>query len=379
MKFDRFSLVLFTVLLAACGFSACSDDNSSSDNDSTQEPVWIFDDFSDAQKDSLPVIPVKSINDMGQWASDIHLFGDYAYVVDSGNNAIHRIHLADLSVDKNYVDLGQNASPYAAYADEKSLYVAVQGKQSVIAYPHDNLASPQVIKDNLVAPTAIYSHNDMLLIADSEYDYNDATKTGGKIYVQSDKTGLIQLISSSQNPGFLDYCPTNEWIFSINSGVISFYPETTPPEKSCLDVWDAKNLSAETENKPIYSFCVDHASLGRTTKHQNTLYVGDALKPIVHVMVVEDMKKTGTAFTELVLSEESSGLTVPVDMGSMLGIIEYNHDMLYLTDGTEIKSYRLSKSDVSAKGPIDAVYDSARKQLLILNSNAGSVDVLKLQ
>lgn len=344
----------------------------------TDNVICLYDNLSDEVKAELPIVPVKTLEGIGQWATDIELFGDYAYVVDGTNNVIHRIHLADLSMDKNYINLGQNASPYAANADDKALYVAVQGKNSVIKYPHDDVANPVTIADNLIAPTAIYSRDGAIYIADSEYDYNDASKTGGKAYVYDESGKKAELVTTSQNPGFLEYCPKYNWLFTINSGVISFYPETKGPEKSCIDLWEVLNLKSDHETVPFRTYCVDGATFGRAIKNKGTVYIGDALKPNLYAVYIEDILKEGTQLKTIEISKDKNGLTVPVDMGEYLGVIEYNRDMFYLRKGSEeIAAYRLSKDGVAKKNPMDAVYDTKRKQLLILNANAGTVDVLK--
>lgn len=375
MKIKQYAAML---LCMGCLVSGCSVDDSNELNDS-DVPVYLFGNLSDEIKKDLPFKPVKTLDGMGEGVTDIDLYNNFAYVVDSMNNVIHRIHLDELSVDKNYIDLGQNAAPYAVYADDNGLYVAVQGKKSVIKFPPDKPNEPVVLSDNLIAPSAIYSYNDLLFYADSEYDYNDASKTGGKVHVITKENEHIELVSSYQNTGFLDYCPTYDWIFAVNSGIVSFYPEVMPPEKSCVDLWDAKNLSVAEENKPAYTFCVDNTSLGRMSKSQGTLYMGDALKPVIHGLWVNDVPKGKGHIEDIVLSDDSTGLTTPVDMGTSLAVVEFNHDMLYFRKDQVLTSYRLSKTQTLNKGPIDAVYDAKHKQLLILNSIAGSVDVFKVE
>lgn len=359
------------------------DDNTSNptnpeDTDSSSGDVLnLFGKLTDEQKKTVPLTPLKTLNDMGLYPSDMDLYGDYAYVVDSGNNTIHRIKLDDLSVEKNYVDLGLDASPYAAFADKDALYVAAQGKQAVYKYPHDNPGNFSVVASGLVAPTAVYTKNGSIYIADSEYDYANPTQTGGKVHVISDTQDAFTLTSTSQNPGFLDHCPMFNWIFSVNSGVITFGQTMLAPEKSCVDVWEIASLSGDKENTPIRTYCLENTSLGRTIKSNVVLYIGDALKPVIHALDIKSINAGTAEFKTITLSNDDTGMTTPVDVENHLAVLEFNHDTITWFEDEKQTTYRLSSSKAAAKGPIDAVYDATRKQLLILNSTSGSVDVLK--
>ncbi len=350
--------------------------NHTPDTPSTT-PINLFGKLTEEQKNALPLLPLKTLNNMGLYPSDMALFGDYAYVVDSGNNTIHRIKLDDLSVEKNYVDLGLDASPYAAFADKDALYVAAQGKQAVYKYPHENPADFSIVASGLIAPTAVYTQNGSIYIADSEYDYATPSKTGGKVHVISDTQDAFYLTSTAQNPGFLDHCPMFNWIFSVNSGVITFGQTMIPPEKSCVDVWEIATLSSDRKNAPLRTYCLENTSLGRTIKSNVVLYIGDALKPAIHSLDIKSINADAAEFKTIKLSDDEIGMTTPVDLDNHLAVLEFNHDTLTWFENEKQTTYRLSSTKAASKGPIDAVYDSPRKQLLILNSTSGSVDVLK--
>ena len=363
--------------------SACSDDGESTHiQDVGDVDIHIFGPMTEELKAEMPLLPVKTIDELGSWPSDITISSDYAFVV-AGNNVIHRIHLDTLEVERNYIDLGQNAAPYSAEADEEALYVALQGNGTVVKYPHSNPKDSTVVLKDLVAPTAIYLRDGNIFVTDSEYDYSDPSKTGGKLYAILKDKGTVVLDTTVQNPGFLEYCPMFNLIMSVNSGIVTFNQETkvsTAPEKSCVDIWKIDNLSTDGEHNPDWTFCRENTTLGRTYKSSGILYVGDGLKSSIHAVNILDIPENKAVFETIKLSDEAVGLTTPVDLGNQLAVLDFNNDRLYWFEGKKVKtSYRLSESKAAGRGPIDAVFDTERKQLLILNSNAGSVDVLKRQ
>ncbi|MBQ9394077.1 MAG: hypothetical protein IJU23_00965 [Proteobacteria bacterium] len=376
----KYASLLFVA--SALLISACSDDGEDTHiQDVGESDVYLFGSMTDALKAELPLVPVKTIDELGEWPSDITISSDYAFVVSSGKNVIHRINLETLEVERNYIDLGQGAAPYSAEADEDALYVALQGNPSVIKYPHSNPKDSTVILKDLVAPTAVYLRDGNIYATDSEYDYGDASKTGGKLYsILKDKAETVVVDTTVQNPGFLEYCPMYNLIITVDSGVVTFGQETKAPEKSCVDMWKIEDLSTDGQIKPMYTFCKENVTLGRTFKSNGVLFVGDGLKPQVHAINMVDVPGGNAEFETIKLSDDATGLTTPVDVGNQLVVVDYNNDRLYWFDGKKVKtSYRLSASKSAQRGPIDAVYDAYRKQLLILNSASGSVDVLKKQ
>lgn len=389
MKINKFILYLISAFL----ISSCTDDvdeSTQGDVGTEQEgfdnqeellnDIYLFGDLSEAQKSVLPLVPVKTLDEMGNWPSDITMSSKYAFVVDSGNNAIHRIELSTLEVERNYIDLGQNAAPYSAEADEEALYVALQGKNSVIKYPHSNPKESTVILSDLQAPTAIYIRDGNIYVTDSEYNYEEPSKTGGKLYAILKDKGTVVLDTTVQNPGFIEHCPMYDLIMTVNSGIVSFSPDATPPSKSCVDMWKIDEISQDGVNKPKWTFCRENTSLGRTIKSSGIFYAGDGLKSAVHAINMLEVPEGKAEFKTIVLSDESIGMTTPVDLGNQLAVLDFNNDRLYWFDGMKVKSsYKLTESKTSSRGPIDAVYDSEHKHLLILNSTSGSVDVLKKQ
>lgn len=81
----------------------------------------------------------------------------------------------------------------------------------------------------------------------------------------------------------------------------------------------------------------------------------------------------------MALHEDNLGLTTPVAVGSSLIVTDFNHDTVSWVRDGEILNLKLSPAEDAPKGPIDAVYDAARQQILVLNSTSGSIDVMRVK
>lgn len=369
------------ILLGLCvAFCGCDDE----DNTQKYEDFYIFGDLSEADRTQLPVSAVKSIDAAGLYPSDMAMDGDDVLIVDSGNNAINRLNLEDLSLEKAYIDLGQNASPYAVWVDSENLYVALQGTtKTVQSYSRANPDEMTTLEADWIAPTAVISNQDAIFVADSEYDYTAPTDSkSGKIY-RFDKSGDVTatMTTTAQNPGFLDLIEVNgeNYLIAVDAGIITFGETTVPPKTSCVDFWKLSTLSQEM-TAPVATYCLENASLGRTAVVDQTLYIGDALRPVVHTLSLDSLKTDRREMGEIAILEgETLGLTTPLNVADTLVVFNYNDSTMTWFGGDETLRIRLTPSSEVYKGPIDALYDAVRRQIVILNSGSGSLDILSTQ
>lgn len=367
-------LLPFMLCLSLPAWTACGGD----DPDTPMTNINLFGDLDAETQAALPLKAVTSLTDIGLWPSDLAIYGDYAYVVDSGNNAITRIHLTDFKVEKNYIDLGADASPYAVYADAEDIYVALQGKGTVARISSANPTDIATAASDLRAPTAILTAGDALCIADSEYDYASPQNTKGSIHVITSQ-GAFTVPSSSPNPAFIDTISLNgtTYLLSINAGVIDFATQT-PPAKSCIDIWQIPQNLASAQ--PANSVCVSNANLGRVTTLDQMLYVGDGMTPTLYKLPLGSLLTKDAQFTYMPILNAPKGTTTPIAIGDHLAVIDFTSDSISWAAESAPQTYYLTTpAENPVKGPIDIVYDAARKQILILNSLSETIDVLAIK
>lgn len=354
-------------------FTACED------ADEAFSYTNLFGKVTPEEQEMSPFTAVKSLEDVGLWPSDLDLYGDYAYVVDSGNNAITRISLSALTVEKNYADLGKDASPYAIHASNNALYVALQANGTIAQIPYSDPKAVTTVTEGLIAPTAVITHGENIIIADSEYDYATPQNTKGSIHFKTPQ-GETVLPSSSPNPAFLDIVTIEgkDYLLSINAGVIDFV-NNTPPEKSCIDVWPLEDVSSLT--KPVSYICIPAASLGRTAVIGDNLYAGDAMAPIYYIIPLSKLLSSPPKYSYSTADPELTKATItPVNVEDTLTMINFSQDTISWGDSYYFMTYSISgATENPVKGPIDIVYDAPRKHILILNSLSETVDVLSYE
>lgn len=370
---------ILSIALALSMFSACQSEEQEDNNGTPSAPINLYGELDPDLKAALPLNAVTSLNDIGLWPSDLAIFGDYAYVVDSGNNAITRIGLNDLKVEKNYVDFGENASPYAIYANSEAIYVALQGNGTIARVAHDNPSEITTIANGLIAPTAVCANQGDTYIADSEYDYANPQNTKGSIHLKTTQ-GEATLPSTSPNPAFIETISLNgkPYLLSINAGVIDFITQTPPP-KSCIDLWPLSDIS--TLAQPENSVCATNASLGRITVLNDTLYTGDAMTPTLYAVPTSKLLEPDATFDTQMLLDTPKGTLTPIAIDNKaLAVIDFTSDTItWLKDNRPLRFYLTAPAENPVKGPIDIVYDSPRNQILILNSLSETIDVLKVK
>lgn len=376
MKKLGFALGICMILVV----SGCAENDENNNTVQELNGTYLFGNIPDEVKAKLPMEAVKSIPDIGLYPSDIEIYGDYAYVVDSGNNAIHRIHLESLNVDKAYIDLGQNAGPFAVHVNDKAVYVSCQGSVSAVYRfdLNDNLSQTTVLEQTtLIAPTDIVTYgDDKFVVLDSEYDYANMT-AAGSVYGLDNTGNVYSLKTVAQDPVFADILNINgqELVAWVTAGVVTWGTETIPPEKSCLEFFDPADSS-----HTLQSVCMKNLSLGRMAVTDTSVCVGNALLSQIHC-IAKGSLKTASQFEETIaIHENDLGLTTPVSVGdNRLAVTDFNHDTISWIEEGNVLHLRLSPSEDAPKGPIDAVYDAERQQILVLHSTAGSVDVLRVK
>ncbi len=391
------------VLVSFC-FTGCSDDDKS-DNHSTEqtepakpddpsknpEIIWgdidnsyLFGSFSDDAYASLPIVPGISIENIGMlYANDVVMNSTYAYVVDSGNNTIHRSSLETPRIEKNYIDLGQNAGPYTAYADDNELYIVCNVTPQVVKVDLSTNEQTVILNgDHLVSGTAVTKVGKTVIVADSEYNFEDFSKTEGKLVVITEDGSIIEHKTATPNPTYLQPIKLDgkDYIVSSNSGVIQYDAEgkATAPEQSCVQLWALDDL-VKTEEPVVKTHCETNSSFGRLAVSDSHLYVGDGVTPKVYMTGINQLSDFDT-WTNMTFGDaDALGMTIPVPVDNDLAVFNFNQDSVTWVRGEYRLTLKLSQSDASKKGPLSAVYDALHRRIYVLNTSSGSLDLLRVQ
>lgn len=380
-------MVGLSIGLGLCGVALLGCDDSG-EVQGDIEGAYLFGNLSDDVWASLPIVGVKEIGGLGSYPSDLSIAGEHAYIVDYSNNAIHRVDLERYVVDKNFIDLGQNAGPYSVYANGDNIWVTTQKIKQVLRFDREGKQKSLVLsEEHIVAPTDVVFYDGYTIVADSEYDYTDSSKTGGSILSISSDGGLVERKTSAQNPVFVRVVEYGDdaYIVVVDAGVISYGADFSVeklPERSCLDVWKLSDFVKKDEEYSPKSVCVENASLGGMAWSKEMFYVGDAMQPQYHAIAMSELFDMASKDQNLKTIALSGGdyttLIKPIVVEEALFLFDSAKNAVRWKKGNASHVFALApEGDV--KMPIDAEYNSTNKKMVVLNSASASVDVFDVK
>lgn len=381
----KLPMIVFLAFAGVSGVAGCDDaDEASSD------PIYLFD--ASADYSQYPLAGAKEIKGFGAYPNDIAVAGNFGYIVDYSNNAVHRIDLTSGETEFAFIDLGQNAGPYSVYADDGRIFVTVQGANAVWQYDADgrkqSVIDAKTLKQTLVAPTDIAVYGDYAYIADSGYNYADPAQTKGTIFSLMSDGSVESESGNAINPAFLRIIEIGDEAYTLvsDAGVILYnsdYTIKSMPERACAWMSKIGAQGKRTGNERGHA-CAKNTSIGSLSWDKDTLYVGDATKPQYHTVALSDLINGKASDDNLKLkahrlSDEDYTTTIkPLVVGNALAVLDSAKDTLHWIEDGKETVFALSQGDVR-KMPIDAEYDAKNNQIVILNSASGTVDFVKVK
>ena len=382
--------LLFT--LASALILGCSDDDKSTTKTTQNDPnewaqydnTYLFGSISEDAKAVLPVIPGKTLDNLGlMYPNDIVMNQTHAFIVDSGNNTIHRIALDTLDVEKNFVDLGQNVGPASAYADQDNLYIVCNMTSQVVKVDLKTQAKSVILSaDKLISGYNVLKVDNAVIVSDSEYDLSNPSNTKGSLIVIKDDGSINSFDTETPNPTSIANIKVGEkqYIVSSNSGIVQYGSngEMTAPDKSCIQLWALEELMGG-DTPFVKTHCETNSSVGKISVSDTHLYVGDGVTPKVYSTDITKLPDFDIWTSAAFGNAKDLGMTIPLVVGSDLAVFNFNADTLTWVRGDKRINLKLSQTEASKKGPISAIYDANHKQILVLNSLSGSIDVLKIR
>lgn len=200
LKFNSIYLLLITLLISffGCGDSEDEEDLASSVSkaayiiNGSAQTISVFNiETSEMKNDVLNV---------GKWPADIKIFGEKAYITNTGDNNIQIIDLSNMS-QIGTIDTGNNTGPEKiGFISESKAYVSCLNTNSVKAV---DLLTRQVTKDIPVGvgPMGLAVLNKKVYVCNTAYDF--ATNSYGKgtvSVIDSTTEKVIKEIEVPTNP-----------------------------------------------------------------------------------------------------------------------------------------------------------------------------------
>ncbi len=392
MKKIGSSILFFMLATCVC---ACDDGGSDSQSDDSTKPVFSL---------------TQTIENVGAIPNQVVLHGDDAYIVSSGDNVIQKLALETLTLQKNYIDLGENANPYAMAVDEDDIYIACSMSNQIIK---TSTADPTVLTtvmtqtDGIDGPTDILVSPDYIYVTNSEYDMT-TYEPGGSVVVKSKTENQIAMNETAyRNPtaiynfnlknfqGIVTVF-TGQYLFDANYNIIGVSKSAVGMGASFDHASDSASMfdAVLLEDKDVGKMAP--LSGGRV------FVVGTASSSTFHLIAYDARADASQRYSLLSLSLEGDvAMIQPLAIDEERVVLaNFNDDSLYLLDVSEenmrhcldgdeaacdvaqtklrATKFALSKSSVDKRGPISMAWDAKRKQLLVLNNLSETLDVIRI-
>lgn len=379
---------LFAVGLCLFCINACDDSENGGEQDENK---------------TLGFTKLKTFQDVGKTTNQVVLGQDLAYIVASGDNVINVVYLSEWTFASKYIDLGQDANPYAMALDGPSIFIAnsinLIASSSIVA---PKLLEPILTDENGVnGPTDIYAFKDKIYVTNSEYNMTTyvpegsilvSNRTGGDVHVY--KTAL-------RNPtAFYDFhldqyegmvtVFTGEYLMDENYNITGF-------KDSGIGMTASFDDSLKYETYLLKDVDVGKMAPLMDGKH---FVVGTANTPVIHIITVQDNAEEHFKVREMKLPG-TQAMYHPVAISKTAVVLaNFNADTLYILDASNqavsswlsgddsayeaavqavvSTEYKLSTSSVDRKGPISMAWSDTYKHLFVLNTLSETLDVFKV-
>lgn len=321
----------------------------------------------------------------GTYPNDMLLDNGYLYLVNSGDNAVQRINLDDMSNETTFLKTPEYANPYYEIIDDGTLMVSNSMGNSVSIAELDDVANAQTYTpagdDALVSPQGIAANSTDIFVASTGAYYDAVAKEmvfgDGFVTILDRKAGTVskKVVTTQLNPQRT--LLLNGKLYVINSGSSVFKEGTNVPSSdSGVDIMDISDPDAGMINLKIgfedgtLKGGVANSALSSDSKK---LYLfSNAFE--LYVVDLEQDKLVRDMSNPIVLKETTAvenALLSGVIVGDILYMINFNDDNLYVYDLTTeaiIKTVKIGEpaTEGAIEGPQRIVYNSANKSLYVL-------------
>ena len=400
----KLTKLLFISLLAAMlGLFAvsCSDDDNAGSKD--DDNAGSKDD--DASSKKISISTVKTLTNMGTSPNQLLVDGDYAYTVASSDNVIMRLDLNDFTLNEKYIDLGENANPYAMTKDGEDIYIVNSMANTLVKVNTSDPASITTlltVSDGLNMPMDVLVKDGTVYVANADYD--ESYQPHGRIaWLAADGTKGVLEGFETKNLTSLYTQSDSSNLFVVSSGSFQYdenYTITSTLDSGILIASLPMSLDATT-------YLLKNEDVGKLafTRDGNQIFVGSSYSKTLHVLTRSGDDATPKYSANSLSFGKDTGMLMPKTLDDThVALIDFNSDSLYIIDmndddikawatSTELVSqdmadkaraaiektkFRFSESSFDRRGPISMSWDPKRNQLLVLHSLSETIDVLKI-
>jgi len=398
------TMFVFSSLVALALFGC--DDSSNSQTLDTQDALTDqIQEDSDIQEGSDTQVPVCSVrwadvdpasavqNDvttLGVYANTITIDGEFAYVVNSGDNTIQRYSTADPagSSNKRFVDEGTNKNPFdlAIYGDRIYITNSFEGSITVAALSTGAVLSTTILPE-LVSPQDIVATEGYLLVANTEFTFPAPSERFGSLVVlsRSDTPALVNRIPTTQsNPQFVRV--VGDTVYVVNSGRTDYDMDTgivSPGTDGGLDTLALSTLAAA--NGVDGNVSLPPSGLvgnpGTPTIVGTTMFLGSGTASVLFQIDLSTLSAVRGTNAPIVLGDTgTSGFAVPsLGPDGLLYVADFNNDKVSVFDpacGAVIgQPIGVGSSAEMMEGPFDMAWDASGKAHIVM-SVSSSLTVL---
>ncbi|MGB9597885.1 MAG: hypothetical protein ACPL7B_16495 [Candidatus Poribacteria bacterium] len=198
----KLTVICLILVMLFFGLVGCGEEESSSNNVKISKAVYVI----NGTAQTLSVLDVakgemkNDVMAVGKWPADIKIFGDKAYIVNTGDNNIQIVDLVNIK-QSGLINTGDNTGPERiTFLDDKKAYVTCLNTNSIKAV---DLSSGKVTKDIPigVGPMGATVANKKVYACNSAYDFVTNSYNKGTVsVVDSSKDEVIKTIDVGLNP-----------------------------------------------------------------------------------------------------------------------------------------------------------------------------------
>ncbi len=391
--FQRRQIGLCAFLLTAglC-LAACSDDDTSEEKKH----------FDDGPRGEMKFSKVKTIESMGLYPNQVVVHGDFAYAIASGDNVVMRIDLDSFKVDKAYIDLGQNANPYAMTFEGDDIYVVNSVSNTLVKTRTTDPKSLETLASanhglNMPMDVVVNPYTQAISVGCADYNTNGVAE--GKI-VSLNHDGSFSEEKDAleiKNITALYAVPKTKFMTAVGSGNYVFDSdyEITGTHDNGVRVTDYSTAAT-----PVSETILKNEDVGKMAflDDSRVWLVGSSFSSKMHSIHYNKVGDYQTSTLQLD-SGKGMGMYIPVAIDDTHAVIaDFNHDKLYVVDlnqsdvrawaegsnasaaaaaeSIKASSFALSSTSVDRRGPVSMAVDPKRSYILVLNSLSETLDVI---
>jgi len=331
-----------------------------------------------ANKDAIKYLDIAT----GTYPNDMHLKDNALYIVNSGDNAIQKIELNDMSNINPYASLPENSNPYfMTFDDDGSIFGT-----NLMTNTYSKITPEKLVETNspegeeaLKGPEGIVVNSDYIFISNTNSSWDSETNKmvydDGFVTVINKVDGNFykKLIVSQKNPQRLFV--KDDKLYVINSGTVEFDEnyKAFPKTDGGIDVFDLNNLDSEPKNAVIPfqdGKLSGFPSPYTLSEDGNTIYLASGTTAELYSYDMTNSEMLRNTDNPIIIDDNTQTAMLNLtSVNKYLFVVNFNNDMLYIVDTTNdykvILKTDIGEDSETLEGPQGIVYDKDKDYIYI--------------